>query len=49
MTTFGITIVVSHHDMGEKITHINICEQTDATETRITESLIYAISIFYTQ
>lgn len=47
MITFGLTIVISHHDMGEKITNINICEQTDTTETRITENLIYAISIFY--
>lgn len=50
MTTFGLTIVVSHHDKREKKTNINICEQTDTPQRqRIAENLIYAINIFYIQ
>lgn len=46
MTTFGLTIVVSHYDMGEKITNTNFCEQTDATETRSQKTLYMQLAFF---
>lgn len=49
MTTFGLTIVVSHYDMGEKITNINICEQTDTTETRPQKTLYMQLAFFFLQ